>query len=177
VRKPTARRYGPDASRFENLGSVLDRMAPPRCTWDDCRDSRYMDMPVCATHAVMIYGIVKRDLGVPSNKIGRLPPSPPRKNQPFVYYLMIGPSTVKIGTTMDLLQRLSQLRSEPQYVVGLERGGRELERQRHKQFADERRSRREDFRLSDRLKKHIDELAPNRDELIKLATACPLAAE
>jgi hypothetical protein len=87
---------------------------------------------------------------------------------------MIGPSTVKIGTTTDLKSRLNQLRSDPQYVVAIEPGGRDVERQRHLQFATERIGRRENFRLSERLKRHIDDLHPLRDELVGLASTYPL---
>lgn len=93
----------------------------------------------------------------------------------YVYYLMVGPATVKIGTTRCLPKRIKQLRSELQYVVAIERGGRETEKSRHNQFADERRPgpRREDFMLSDRLKDHINSLLPMREEIMAEATTEP----
>jgi hypothetical protein len=124
-------------------------------------------MPVCHYHAIMVYGFMRDLLG---EGLVAKSPTPRPERQAYVYYLLLSPTTVKIGTTRSLTQRLTALRAETQYVVAIERGGRELERQRHKEFADERRSnRREDFHLSDRLKKHIDELASQRDELIELA--------
>ena len=87
-----------------------------------------------------------------------------------VYYLMVGPSTVKIGTTVNLAQRIKQLRTDLQYVVALEPGSHTLETQRHREFAVERIGRRENFRLSDRLKAHIESLQPRRDELVNMAT-------
>lgn len=91
----------------------------------------------------------------------------------MVYYLVLSPVTVKIGTTINLRQRMSALRTEMQYVIALEPGGRELERKRHLQFKDERRGHREDFTLSDALKRHIDELAPHRDEILTRALGVP----
>lgn len=74
-----------------------------------------------------------------------------------VYYLRLGPFVVKIGTTTNLHQRVRQLRSEMQYVMATEPGGRDLEHKRHVQFAEERiNRRREDFSLSSRLQEHID---------------------
>ena len=65
---------------------------------------------------------------------------------------MTGPRTVKIGTTIDLPARMRTLRTDIQYIVAIERGSMELERSRHRQFAEERINiRKEDFRLSDRL--------------------------
>lgn len=117
-------------------------------------------------HAVQIYKLVKGvlTLGQPDAELSPRP-------DPFVYYLMLSPSTVKIGTTIDLRRRVTnQLRSDLQYVVAIERGGLDLERQRHSEFASERLGKREDFRLSPRLKRHIETLMPDRDELVGIAT-------
>jgi Meiotically up-regulated gene 113 len=113
----------------------------------------------------MIHGFIRDILAVPLK-----PADNPRPlAEPFVYYLMVGPTTVKIGSTRNLAERIKQLRSDLQYVVAVESGGFDLERQRHKDFADERIGRREDFQLSDRLKTHIEALQPHRDELVGLA--------
>lgn len=95
------------------------------------------------------------------------PPSPEPPS--FVYYLMVGPSTVKIGTTRDLRARLGALRTEKQYIAALELGGQPLEAQRHKQFAAERIGRRENFQLSKALKQHIESLQPRRTGLLRSA--------
>lgn len=91
----------------------------------------------------------------------------------YVYYLMTGPETVKIGATKCLPQRLTQLRTDSQYVVAIERGDMQLERRRHIDFASDRIGRREDFRISDRLKAHIEKLMPDRDTIIKEAITPP----
>lgn len=85
------------------------------------------------------------------------------KPAPVVYYLRVAPETVKIGTTTRLATRIQQLRSQPDYVMAVELGGYEQERQRHKEFADERHGRRGDFRLTPRLLAHIDDIAATGD--------------
>jgi hypothetical protein len=92
----------------------------------------------------------------------------------YVYYLMTGPSTVKIGTTRCLPKRMQSLRTDIQYVVAIEPGGQTLERRRHAEFAAERiNPRREDFTLSENLKTHIDRLLPDRDQLVAEAMTPP----
>lgn len=159
-----------DANRF--VGRSL-----PRCSWPGCDAPPFPGIPVCLTHGFMISDHLQKVLSLKRDDDISLQfydvdddgvPLPPRRG--FVYYLMIGPSTVKIGTTKNLLQRLNALRTDLQYVVAIEPGGYSVESQRHRQFDSERIGRREDFRLSDRLKQHIDELSPNRDEFVSLAT-------
>lgn len=97
-------------------------------------------------------------------------PTPPRPDpRAYVYYLMVGPNTVKIGTTTQLQERIRQLRTELQYVVAIERGGRDVERQRHLEYATERIGRKEDFIVSERLQAHIEKLAENRGPMMKEA--------
>lgn len=171
--------FGSDANRFESIEPV-DRQL--RCAWRGCDLSPFMDIPVCLTHALMISNYVregpilslKDDDPASFDEDGTPVSFDEDVSQPVrqgvVYYLMVGPSTVKIGTTGNLPVRLRGLRTDLQYVVAIEHGDYALEHQRHQQFAAERIGRREDFRLSERLKRHIDELAPQRDELIRLAT-------
>lgn len=101
-------------------------------------------------------------------------PAEIRPTQQFVYYLMISPYVVKIGTSANLPSRLNGLRTDAQYIVAIERGGQPLEAQRHKQFAAERLGRRENFQLSAALKHHIESLQPERDELLSIAITHPL---
>ncbi len=134
------------------------------CQVTRCRELRHEDWPVCFAHAMLISR--SYDNFMDSLEPIEAPPKPP-----FVYYLMVGPTTIKIGTTTDLTRRLSGLRSDLQYVVAIEHGSFDVERQRHREYATERIGSREDFRLSDRLKAHIESLMPQRDELIAEATA------
>lgn len=153
-----------------------------RCTWPECREPQWVG-PVCFVHGVEIYGHVRTTLSAQNEQIlaelveqdipremASGPGSPLYPAEQFVYYLMVGPATVKIGTTTNLRRRIMELRSELQYVVAIERGGSGIEHRRHQEFAAERIGRREDFRLTERLKQHIEALQPQRDELIALAT-------
>lgn len=175
--KFTARRdaWGRDASRFPRPDS-LNRIEAPQCVYRDCCNAQVAeDVPVCARHATYISWRLKELMGQPIRRV--TPPRRPPKTLSFVYYLMIGPSTVKIGTTGNLPVRITALRTDMQYVVAIERGGRDIEAQRHREFATDRLGRREDFQLSNRLKEHIEALQAQRDELIAAATANPLNLE
>lgn len=73
-----------------------------------------------------------------------------------VYYVNTKPGIVKIGTTKNLYSRMYALRVSPDDVLAAEPGDRQLEAMRHKEFAELRISRREDFHHTDRLQSHID---------------------
>jgi hypothetical protein len=146
--------------------------APPRCKWHSCHGKPFEHLGLCFDHSAEIFGQMELIYRARLEAIAEAtPPPPPSPNtqQPVVYYLILGPTTVKIGTTKNLGARVRQLRTDLQYVVAVEWGGRDLERQRHLEFADERFGAREDFLLSDRLKARIESLQPRRDEIISLA--------
>jgi hypothetical protein len=79
-----------------------------------------------------------------------------------VYYIERSDFLIKIGTSSDILQRLWQHRSKMDddglIVLAVEFGGRELERQRHEQFAHLRHGRTEIFEPADDLLDFIDTL-------------------
>lgn len=154
--------FGKDAINFQRPD-----LAPfTRCIWIGCQVLRLDDdLPLCREHALYIAAEVREryEASAPA-------PYESPQRQAFVYYLMLGPWTVKIGTTKDLTARISSMRTDVQYVVAIERGGHDLERQRHAQFAAERMGLRENFKLSPRLKAHIESLMPSRDQLVALAT-------
>lgn len=77
------------------------------------------------------------------------------QDRSVVYYMRIG-DHVKIGYTTLLPDRVRQLRLNPDAVLAVEPGWKEREAERHRQFAHERVSRREDFNPSRRLLLHID---------------------
>jgi len=87
---------------------------------------------------------------------GELPP--PRVD--VVYYLRLR-DRVKIGTTAQPRRRFAAIGHEE--LLALERGDRLTERRRHEQFADERHGRTEWFRLTPRLRAHIDAIAGGVD--------------
>lgn len=83
--------------------------------------------------------------------------------QSVVYYVRIG-DHVKIGFTVNMKQRLNGLRVDVDAVLATEPGGRELEKQRHREFANERVSKRENFNPSRRLLAHIDSIREKHGE-------------
>ena len=156
--------WGNDAQRHSSRQSAA-------CLLLGCEDRAFAGLPVCFPHGVYIASHVAEVL----DDIGHLPKLPPPAEPTpvveWVYYLMVSPATVKIGTTKSLSQRLMGLRTDAQYVVAIERGSRDIERKRHQQFATDRIGRRENFHLSDRLKRHIESLQPDRDDLVMEALA------
>lgn len=76
-----------------------------------------------------------------------------------VYYIELRPGVVKIGYTGQLQQRLASFRVSHTALLATEPGGRDVERERHLQFAQARlHPRREDFELVQEIQEHIDEL-------------------
>lgn len=108
-------------------------------------------MPICFVHAYLVHREVDAILTHDNA------PKPPKRD-PVVYYLALSPTTVKIGTTTNLTARMRALRTDTQYVLAVEPGGRDVERMRHQQFSADRLSRREDFRASEALQQHIADL-------------------
>lgn len=72
----------------------------------------------------------------------------------YVYYVRIGDS-IKIGTTGNLEQRMSQLMADE--ILAAEPGDRDLERARHRQFAHLR-VRGERFRPANDLMTHVEDI-------------------
>ena len=139
------------------------------CLWSGCDRRRLADLPICVLHAATITCSFNDFFDPPTPRPPRVRDAPNYRR--YVYYVMVGPMTVKIGTTLDLTQRLRNLRTEPQYVVAIEPGGYDVEKQRHLEFAKDRTGRFENFMLSDQLKSHIDSLADRRDDLMAKALA------
>jgi hypothetical protein len=83
---------------------------------------------------------------------------PPRID--VVYYLRLD-DRVKIGTTFNPRQRFAALPHDE--VLAFERGGRELEQQRHREFAADRLGSSEWFGLTRRLRAHIRRVAAGQD--------------
>ena len=151
--------FGADANRFTR--------ADHYCAWHGCRELAVFGLPVCFSHAVVIADVV--EAAAPMSDMPVISPLRSSTLKSWVYYLMVGPSTVKIGVTANLPRRLAELRTDVQYVVAIEQGGRDRESERHRQFGDDRIGRREDFRLSDELKRHIEKLQTKRDRLVATA--------
>lgn len=79
-----------------------------------------------------------------------------------VYYLRLPDGRIKIGTSRDFLARVRRHRKRwgDVEVLAIEFGGRDLERQRHAEFADYRPDATELFHCGPRLAEHIADIAP-----------------
>lgn len=154
-----------DTNVISNATRRMIHPSPPMpetdCCWPECHNPAHGDMPICFVHAYLAHQQVDELLA---------DEQPAKPKTSLLYYLMLSPTSVKIGTTTDLVRRVAALRSELQYVVAVEPGDYRTETQRHREFATDRITRREDFRLSDRLKAHIEHLRENTnsEELIEM---------
>jgi hypothetical protein len=95
-------------------------------------------------------------------RVGDVPDAdlPPVRVQ-VVYYLGFG-DRIKIGTSANPRARLARLRFDE--LLAFERGGREIEQERHAQFADQRFPGSEWFRSSRALTDHIGAIAAGTDD-------------
>jgi hypothetical protein len=77
------------------------------------------------------------------------------RQQSVVYYVRESPEIIKIGTTINLINRLAALRVDHDALMATEPGGRGLEQMRHKQFAHVSLGKWERFRSEPDLLDHI----------------------
>lgn len=130
-----------------------------------CEATAHADMPfpICGKHASQIWRHINEMLKVvePRAEIDGDSIPTGRERRSLVYYLQVGPM-VKIGTTKHLYGRL---RSYPpnRKLLAVEVGGRELEVQRHKQFAALLAGGNEWFRPEIGLIDHINRLRATQD--------------
>lgn len=109
------------------------------------------------THGEPLYWLTDIEANIHKSQ-GTLP-SHRDTHDPVVYYLDLASGDVKIGFTTNLAMRVQALRRPMSAVMATESGGRDVEAERHRQFAGERIGRREDFAASPRLLAHIWQLA------------------
>lgn len=152
----TAPGFGRTGLEFDMGNTTQLHDQQPDCCWPECREAQISsDLPLCQVHAWQAYMRFRDILDAHDA------PPPPEPKPPLVYYLMLSPNTVKIGTTTNLPRRVTSLRTDMAYVVAVEPGGLDIEAERHRQFARDRIGRREDFRLSEPLRTHIEHLREN----------------
>lgn len=123
--------------------------------------------PICAHHAIKLYkhmleAVQARVLPKPFSKSGTYTARQAKHQaavaeQSVVYYVRIH-DHIKIGYTTNVKRRVAELRVNKDAVLATEPGGRELEADRHKQFADIRIGAREDFMADPRLMAHIEDV-------------------
>lgn len=87
-----------------------------------------------------------------------------------VYYCELRPGIVKIGTTMKLSARMAALHVPVGAVLAAEPGSYDLEKARHRQFAGLRITQREDFRVDEALRTHIEGVANQHGDPFELVT-------
>lgn len=149
----------------------LDRMLR-QCRWPACHvEPIEREIPLCERHFQYIGERFMQERSILGGSFVReARPSPEEREaewqarederarlleeQSVVYYVRIG-DRVKIGFSANLRQRLIALRLDDSAILATEPGGRMLETQRHREFAEERVGRREDFNPSRRLLAHI----------------------
>lgn len=157
------------------------------CCWPGCGEDFHDaegSPPLCMKHLIKVAAFM-----VPMIK-DKLRPDPPnstpaevaarrerqdriraaQQEQSVVYYIRLG-DRVKIGTTVNLRARMGSFMVTDEALLATEPGGRELEAQRHQEFAEERvveqggaGRRRELFNPSIRLLAHIDDVRAEHGE-------------
>lgn len=146
--------------------------------------TRQAPFPLCFDHAFEVYLYVHSDITYHLRSIHdtmaahEKGPTPEQKKKAeelrvqrsVVYYVRIE-DYIKIGFTENMTERMKQLRVEWSAVMATEPGGREKERERHEQFADIRRGRKENFEKSPDLLTHIAKVrrehgAPKKEKIV-----------
>jgi hypothetical protein len=156
-----------------------------------CQNAVEADAPLslCPHHFLVAHNWVEREVGVtdrlpspcmacgsrlgvkyPSGwlcaicewKVGDIPDEPSDAVRvDIVYYIRFG-ERIKIGTSANPRSRLSTLVHDE--LLAFERGGREREQKRHRQFANYRLARTEWFTINDTLLEHIRRLRDGVDD-------------
>lgn len=131
----------------------------------DARSTNDAPFPICERHLIQIIKFAMRG---PSSSttvrdadgVQRSRTQRARRDQAsVVYYLDMGNSKIKIGRSSQLANRLETFYRDVNDVLAVEIGGAKTEAFRHKQFADDRIGKTENFHASDRLKAHVHQLA------------------
>lgn len=166
---------------MRNPTAAINRCTAMRRGGEFCDAPGMIDMPfpICRKHAEKVYERWAEHLGATARGTAEMFAEEFRKfreadrdpehvahmkrrdaalqAQSQVYYLRIG-EHIKIGVTVNMKARLSQLRVDPDALLATEPGDAKLEAQRHREFANERVGRRENFNPSRRLIAHIAEV-------------------
>jgi len=129
-----------------------------------------LPFPICTRHALQLYAAMLdqvKDLMREQGYMNQAPDAERRRIEAerlaeseraarsVVYYVLMPGGTIKIGFTIDLYQRMSNLRVDRDKVLATEPGGRPAERMRHRKFASIRIGNREDFKDTPELRAWI----------------------
>lgn len=155
-------------SSYDETGLLLPCVAVSdhgkACEKDSYRTAPF---PLCFDHAFLVYmsmhGEVTRNLRIIHERMEVVEKGPSLEAlamqraydaQSVVYYIRIG-DYIKIGFTTNMTERIKSLRVDATDIMATEPGGRAKERERHEQFADIRRGRKENFERTPELLTHI----------------------
>lgn len=143
-----------------------------RCRWAGCHASCVDEIELCWYHfrlagetfmekrsAFGSAALIERKERREAERAAE-PPVPTKeewwRSRSVVYYVRTPTDHIKIGYTIHLRERISSLRLERSALLAVEPGWRDIEAQRHTQFAEERQGKRENFNPSRRLLAHVD---------------------
>jgi hypothetical protein len=131
--------------------------------------------PICFDHSMQVFKTFE-NAATMARALKRAEPSKnpefdarmERRKEAFaeqlqVYYVRIG-DYIKIGYTQNVRSRLHGLRVEPSALLATEPGGRPMEARRHREFAQWRDGRKENFEPVPELMAHIRRIREEHGE-------------
>jgi hypothetical protein len=131
-----------------------ERDAQGICQFRHCYRPEYDTCGLCYSHLIQCVAAVQT---MPEPIVREYAPDPIGRNPmttSVVYYVSVN-GQVKIGTTINLRQRMQTFCLPTSALLAIEPGGREVEQRRHKQFSHLR-VERELFEPSPQLAAHIN---------------------
>lgn len=140
---------------YDTVGrSAIDDSPRPTCflCGEDATRAAFPGGTLCAAHAFAVMEI-KWDRDAAVRREIEAAQAPQEDRRPWVVYYWLFGDRVKIGTTRNLALRVRGL--PPGKLLASEPGGRDLERQRHRQFAAYLASGREWFHHCPAIAEHI----------------------
>lgn len=157
----------PDGPVYSEVCTILGRDGQP-CgaqAFDDTRVS------ICEVHAAQVYHELtdatlrehqergrRVSMRTPQERRAAFIDREARRQAASVVYYAGNRGSIKIGRTINLIQRMQSLRIDPKWIMAIEPGSFEVETRRLHQFAHLRYGRTEDFDPGDDLIAHIKAL-------------------
>lgn len=162
---------------------MTDDTASRRCTamspdgsFCDGKSMALAPFPICFDHGMQIFKTFENATTMatamkraePASKNPEFDARMERRKEAFaeqvqVYYVRTG-DYIKIGYTQNLKSRLSSMRLDPSALLATEPGGRPREALRHRQFAQWRDGRKENFEPVPELMAHIRRIREEHGE-------------
>jgi hypothetical protein len=133
--------------------AVLDALMP----WDVVRELVSLTSDMMAMRRLMERS-TEQQLEAQRKALRTTSRATNKRKPGVVYYVRLSGHRIKIGRTTDLKTRMKSMRVQPHDVLAAEPGGAALEADRHKEFADIRHGRLEDFDATPELLSHIESI-------------------